>query len=377
MVAPLVLDAVTGLPHAAGPGVLSVVSAAAMASRHRRTDDRFDAAYVAPVGALDEYRQRMDSKFVKELIARGDFEPRTDALTGAAGGFPRDFEFIYQEVLEEPRRPLNMTRLWQMDTRVPLGARTHTVRRNLNSGDAAVTRTGGIDVPVVRGHRVEESFPVIYIVAGVEVNWFEMISNNFEGRNQFADDTRHAVRVIEERMNRIAFNGDAPTQVFGFLNYPHLAKSVSPEVYTVGGSSPAAILGDLNDTANFAMEASGGTFSPNRMATSIRLRNFLMQNQFSAASDVSIGEFFLKGHETINTIEGVHELEGIGPNGEDGIAVYDDSIQSTTFVMVQPPTALPAAQIDSFRNQVVYVAAIGGTVMRDVGNNHLRFAVAA
>lgn len=365
---PIVIDAATGLPFKAASSVLSQVSAARAHVNSATNRQRLDAMgkHASP---LDLYRQDSDTRFVADML-----QTRQDALTGAAGGFPRDFEFIYQEVLEEPRRPLNMQRLWQMDTRVPLGAKTHTVRRNLNTGDAAIYRGGSEGVPVVRGMRVEEEFPVIYVVAAVEVNWFEMISNDFAGRNQFADDTRHAIRVIDEKINRIAFDGDSPSQVHGFLDFPSLAKSVSTATYTVGGSTPAVILGDLNDIANFPVEASGGTFRPNRMATSIRLRNFLMQNQFSVASDVSIGEFFLKGQEDINTIEGVHELEAVGPNGEDAIIVYDDSIQSTTFVMVQPPTAMPAAQIDSFRNQVVYVAAIGGTVMRDVGNNHLRFA---
>ncbi len=380
MVAPLILDASTLQPMKGGGDILNVISRIAFSSSGRVDGARrFGAPWVTPsVDAIDRFRKRSDGAFIQDLVRQdARLHGRTDALEGAAGGFPRDFEFMYEEILEEPRRPLNHSRLWQNDTRVPLGAKTHTVRRDLNSGDAKVTRTG-TEIPVVRGSREEETFPVIYIAAAVEVNWFEQISNDFEGRNQFASDTRHALRVIDEKVNEIAFGGHAPSNMFGYLNYPHLAKSTSTQLYTAGGIIAAKenVVADLNAIANFPIEASGGIFQPNRMATSIRVRNRLFQTRNSDSSDTSIARFFLDGHETINEIVGVQELQGVGPNGEDAITVYDDSIQSTTLVMVQAPTAMPAFQIDSFRNQVVYIAAIGGVVMRDVGNNHLRFVPA-
>lgn len=355
----LVIDARTGRPFAQGSAVINLCSQAWATSRGDTASDRADA--------MDRFRARMDSKFIEREAAR------MDSLTSGAASFPRDFEHIYREVLTEARRPLNSARLFQMDTRVPLGAKKHTVRRDLGSGDAKVWR-GGSDIPVAGTQRVEEQFPVIYIVSAVETNVFEMWSQDFQGRNDFENDTRMAIRAINERINDIAFNGDAASGMHGFFDYPSLAKSVSPEVYAQGGSTPAAIVADLHRAANFASEASGGTFAPNRMVTSLRLRNFLMQTRMETGTDTTIGEFFLKGNEFIDTIEGAHEFRGIGPAGEDGIAFYDDSLESTSMVMVQAPTALPAAQIDSLRNQVVYVAAIGGVVMRNVGNNHLLLA---
>ena len=358
----LVIDARTGQPFAHGGAVLNLCTQAWANTRGDTAADRADA--------MDRFRARMDSKFIEGETSR------MDALTSGTASFPRDFEHIYNEVLTEARRPLNSSRLFQMDTRVPLGAKKHTVRRDLGTGDAKVWR-GGNDVPVVGTQRVEEQFPVIYIVSAVETNWFEMISDSFEGRNTFENDTRMAIRAINERINDIYFNGDAPSAMHGFFDYPSLAKSVSALSYTAGGATPADIVADLNAAANFANVASGGGFAPNRMATSIRLRTFLMQTRMDTGTDTTIGEFFLRNSEFINTIDSAQEFQGVGPAGEDAIGFYDDSLESTAAVMVQAPTALPAAQIDSFRNQVVYVAAIGGVVMRNVGNNHLLLAQAS
>lgn len=378
----LVLDAYTGKHYAYTGDVLGVVSSALMASGIQpRTDGQLTTSQAKRArDAFRAFRRRSDSLWIKRQADVQEGLRRDAGLAGAAAGFPRDFEHIYAEVLEEKRRPLNYTALMQMDRRVPLGAKTHTVRRKLGQGEAQVWR-GGSRFPVVGGSKVEESFPVIYIVAGVETNHFEMLSDSFAGRNQFADDTRMAVRAIDEKVNNIAFNGDVPSNMYGFLTYPSLAKSLSTETFTAAGmTSPDAIVQELHRVANFAREQSGGTFRPNRLVTSIRIRNFLFTTQYSTASDITIGQFFLQGQSQIDgitRIDDAHELEGIGPNGEDGIMAYDDSLESTAFVMVQPPTALPVHSISSIQNQVLYFAAIGGTVMRDVGNNNLMLAPGA
>jgi hypothetical protein len=370
----IVLDAFTGQPL--GKGAADIISifgrAQAFASRPDvRAAARRDGItnpHTIQRLAMAHFRADSDARFIQGLVEGRD--SRNDALLSDTGSFPRDFEFIYEPELEETRAPLNLQRLFQMDTRVPLGAKTHTVRRRLGTGDAAVVRTG-TEIPVVGHQRVEEQFNVLYLAAAVETDWFDMISDSFEGRNNFQDDTRMAVRAIDERLNDIGFFGHAPSNMPGVLNYPVLAKSVSPESWKVGGSSPAAIVAALHAAANFANETSKGAMRSNRMGTSIQIRNFLMQTRMETGTDTTIGEFFLRGNEFINTIESAHEFEGIGPNGEDGIFFYNDALESTAVVMIQPPTPMPAHQVDSFRSHVVYVAAFGGAVQRDVGANHL------
>jgi hypothetical protein len=377
MVMHAVIDAESGLPFEHGEAVLSTYSAAA--HLYGRWDQRLNRIRLDADG-FDKYRVRQDSAFVRNLALQATAgqqgQDRADALTGSAGAFPRDFEHIYNEILTEERRPLNWQSLFRMDGRVPLGARTHTVRRRLGTGDTAVYR-GGVEIPVVRGSRVEEDFRVIHLVTSVMVDWFEMLSDSFAGRNSFADDTRDAVRFLEERANTIAFNGDAPSQVFGVFDYPHLSKSVSAVAFTAAAVSadPAGTRAELNRLANFAIENSGGTFRPNRFVTSIRIRNVLMQtkNSVTGGTDTSVGDFWLRGQPDINQIESAHEMRGVGPNGEDGLLFYDDQLQSTAFVLIQPPTALPAHAVTALQNQTVYVMTLGGMVMRNVGNNLLAF----
>lgn len=388
-----VLDAHTGFQYQFAADVKASISAALHYEGHT---DSVGQLVALNHGCLDRHRRRQDAKTIQSIMSdaaphridslkrqfkrRQDaWEQRGDLLEGSAGGLPRDFEFIYREILKEKRRPLNMQKLFPMDGRVPLGARTHTARRMLQVGSAQVHRGGG-EVRAVRSSFVEEQFETIHIVAGVETNWFETISQDFQARNTFADDTRMAIRVIEERMNRVAFNGDAISRVFGFLNYPKISTNVSTITFTPAGitADTDATIAELNRIANFPRQASGGTFRPNRMATSIRVRDALMQAPRTTGTDITVGQFFMNNQpeDGIKSIEEAHELEGVGPNGEDAIIVYGDSLDATAMVMVQPPTALPAHAINAFQNQVVYVGTIGGMVMRDLGTNAVLFVPA-
>ena len=358
-----VIDARTGRPYEHGSAILNQIGLAAHFGRGR-------------ADSMDRFRADSDRSFLSGLP-----QARKDALAGAAGGFPRDFEHIYEEILQEERRPLNYKLLWRMDTRVPLGARTYTVRRRLGQGEAVYYRGGGQEIPKVSGSYVEETFKVGYIVSAVETNYFDAISNDFARRNEFADQSRDAIRFIEERINRTAFFGEKAAGIYGFLDYPSLAKKVSTVPFSSDAGSPQAILDALNETVNFAREASGGTFRPTRLAMPIKERNYLFQRRFSDSSDKSIGEYFLdsqsKAGGGIREINEAHELTGAGPGGASAVIAYDDSLESTAFTLVQAPTAMPAHTLNSFTSQVVYMAAVGGMAMRNVGNNVVSFHPAA
>jgi hypothetical protein len=250
-----VIDARTGQPFVHGGDVLAVYSAAA--AIYGRPDPetgglRLDGR------SFDQYRARRDAATVRQLAV--EHAGRRDALTGQAGAFPRDLEHIYAEVLGEERRPLNAAKLFRVDGRVPLGARTHTVRRRLGQGDVQVYR-GGVEIPVVRGSSVEEQFRVIHLVTSVQTDYFELLSDSFAGRNAFADDSRDAVRFLEERANLITFEGDGPSKVWGVLNYPHLAKAVAAVPLTSAAiiADPAGSRAELNPPWRRAAEPSDPT----------------------------------------------------------------------------------------------------------------------
>lgn len=338
---------------------------------HRRCDGE----------ALDAH-QRRGGRLPPGLVEawHADAAERDDALPAGVSAFPRDLEFIRARELEQARRPLNGMRLFPVDRSVPIGAREHTWRRRVGSGEAVVTRGDTQNYGHARTGRVEEKFPVAYIVCSVRQTYFETLSTDFAGVQQYASDLRMAYRLIDERQNRILFNGDRATQLYGALNFPHLMKKVMG--VTFGGansSTPEDITAALHALVDAPATYSGEAMSPTTLAVSPRIFRHIAQTKHSSTggTDTTIKQFFLAGQDEDNGIRRIvkaQELAGIGPNGEDGLLAFRDELDSVSNIEVMPTMTMPVYQASALSWLTVVVACTGGIVMPDVGNNILGLA---
>lgn len=346
---------------------------------------RYDAAgLIGSPDLLDNWARHVDGLFLRELgdrplpaCLRVDGR-RTDDLPAGTPGFARQFEHIRSQILEERRQPLNAMRMFPVDGSVPLGARKHTSRRALGSGEAQIFR-GGNEIPRATTSYAEETFGVCYVVCAVDTQFFDLLTTDWAGLQQYQRDLRLAMRLVEERLNRIAFTGAADAGLYGVLNYPHLAKQVMSVDFT-DDSAPEDIAMALYDLATTPLVESGGTFAATAMAVSPRLHQFLFSRKHSSSggTDLSIGEFFLKsqqaGGQGIRSIDMAQELAGIGPNSEDGILCYRPDLDTVGHVLIQAPSVLPVYQASPLEQTTVVFAATGGVVMPDVGNAILGYA---
>jgi len=352
--------------------------------------DRYDSdGWVAPPDAIDAYHRHVDGLVIGELVARKAPVPRwmiehrfdsedarRDAFEGGVSGFPRQFEFIRSRVLEEKRQPLNAMRLFPRDGEVPLGAKQHTTRRVIATGEAQIHR-GGSEFPRARTAHVEETFGTAIVVCAVSTNYFEMLTTDWAGIRQYQMDLKQAFRAVEERLNRIAWSGDTASKIDGVLNHRHLAKQVMPVAFD-GSVAAETVTRALNDFVDTPFLVSGTVFRPNRLAVSPRIHRYLHTTKHSTTggTDLTIAQFFLAGQDSqgIKVIDMAQELAGIGPSSEDGILAYRDDLDSTAHVLIQPPTVLPVFQSSPLDQTTVVFACTGGVTMGDVGNNILGYA---
>lgn len=353
---------------------------------------RFDAdGWVAPIDALDTYHRHVDGLAIRQLaelrrpppswmtgmIASAPEDVRRDALTGGVGGFPRDFEYIRSRMLEEKRQPLNAMRLFPRDGEVPLGAKSHTTRRMVGVGEAQIHR-GGTEFPQARTMYLEETFGVAYVVCAVSTNFFESLTTDWAGIRQYQNDMRLAYRLVEERLNRIAFGGDSASNIAGVLNYPSLAKQVMSVAFD-GTADPEDVTAALRNLVNTPYIQSGTAFQPNRLVVSPAIWAYISgtKHSNSGGTDTTIAEYFLRGQDQVNGIRQIdvaQELSGIGPNSEDGILAYRDDLDAVSHVLIQPPTTLPVYQSSPLDQMTVVFGATGGVVMGDVGQHILGYA---
>lgn len=395
-------------PIAADRVSASVSAALALGGTYSsRTDgQRWDSSggLVAPPGAalLDEYSRRCDAELIQKLGGRlgpnvlrhyqdtqqfriREAQARADAagvrldanyLPGGVGGFPRDFEYIRSKIWEEPMQPLSGLTLFPIDTSVPLGARTHTARRELAAGTAAIHR-GGTEVPRATIGYVEKQFGTAIIVCSAGQNFFEQLTLDFAGIQQYEASIRKGKRLVEERMNDLAFFGDEASNIRGVLTYPDLPKVRLALDFDDVAANYQAQIRMLHDLGNEPRIRSGTRMSPNRLAVSPKLMGYLSTRKHDqdGGADTTMLEYYLRTNVLgIRSVDEVPELAGIGPNGEDGILFWRDDSNAIQNVVIQTPTTLPVYQSSPLDQITVIYAVVGGIVAGDVGNHVLGYA---
>jgi hypothetical protein len=323
--------------------------------------------------AVARYSRRMDAITIPAMLTAKGI--RMDAFEGGGVHLPRQLEHIHTRVLEEKHPVPNGLSMFRTGSSVPPGARTHTVRRFFDDGEVAVYRNGS-DIPRVGVAQAEEEFVVRHYVTSMETDHFELLSSNFANTSEEERKTRSARKVMELFLNRMTW-GIGPNDahnIYGVINYPWLAKKVAavPFIETTAVND---ILKELREAADFPEEESDSVFMPNRMATTSRVRNFLMQKRLGSVNDTTIGQFFIATNAHINAIEEAWELKGIAGDDVDGILFWNDSEDGVSNEIVQSMTALPM-QSFGFRNITFWYMSHGGVIMRDVGGNLLLLVTA-
>lgn len=330
---------------------------------------RFDSIVADLRTSNPEAARRVDSAW--QVARAGSRRDAGGAASASAGfHFARQLEYIYADVLREDFPTPNAWDLFPIDSTVPVGARTHTVRRIYSEGDAAVYRGGQTKIPRVQLSQKEEQFPVRHYVTSFVYSLFEQLSSAFANTALVAELLRVARDVLMEFANQKVWYGDPDNGIYGVLNYKWLPKKIVATPFD-GTASPDDVIAALNALGNFPAERSKSRMRPDTFVTSTRVKNYLMNTPRSSNTDTTIGRFWLDNNSLgIKQIQDAWELQGKGPGGTDGALFYRRDRLGICNVVVQNFTTLPVQSL-GFEDTTFAYMSHGGVIMRDVGNNIL------
>lgn len=323
----------------------------------------------APKARRDYWRRRMQSRV--DAMIKSD-HGRRDSFSPQAGfHFTRDLEHIYDEVLREPFPAPNALELFYVDGTVPVGNRTHTVRRVYQDGEAAFYRKGQ-KVQRASVSRKEQEFPIRYAVTAFGYSLFEKMSSDVANSDLHGENLRAARDILAEFLNLVFWYGHAETGMYGITNYPWLPKKVVGTAFT-DDSDPRDVLAELNNIANFSHEKSLSTLQSDTLVMSPRLHNFLSTRPWSplATDGKTILTVFLENQKRITAVEEAWELQEVGPGSTDGIFAYKRDRRGVAVVPVGGPFNMLPPQEVGFSTDCYCWAGCGGVIMRDVGANVL------
>ncbi len=249
--------------------------------------------------------------------------------TGTSIFFARELEQIKSTVKEVLHAPLKSTQLIPVDTTTSPGAMTVTYTQYESTGSAKIIANYADDLPLADtlGRQFTNNLRSIgnSFVMSIE----DIRAAQFTGKPLESRKASSALLAHQQRMNSLAFYGDAAAGITGWLTAPSVNSAdvagANPGAKLWSAKTPALILADLNEAVSYIVDTTNGVEQPDTIVMPIKQYQLISNTQYAAGTDTTILQFFVRNNPGI-TIEWANELKGKFAGGKDGFIAYKKDI---------------------------------------------------
>jgi hypothetical protein len=299
-----------------------------------------------------------------------------DAVSPGNGLYlARQLEYVYQELLRKKRPANNALELFPIDSRVPAGATTHTIRRLDHKAEWRYFRGSDTeDVPNAAVEQIEQSFPILPMISGFQSDIFSQLNNQFSNAQsgglsvQLEAEMRSGVLEAYDRfMNERAWRNDDLPDI---SRYPYMPKTVSAVNLGIGTAADT-VLAELNRLISLPWVTSKNVFGDRvTVAMDDRLYEIISTRKLPNR-DQTILQALYADNMRLEEIIPIYEMRTLGPSGGPAIMGYrSGDLASVAHVAPVGPTALPV-EVRGFKMIFPFYAMHGGIVMREPLHNFL------
>ena len=284
-----------------------------------------------------------------------------------AGGlyFTKQLEYVKARVIEEKLRENDYARFLPVSAEMPLGASNFTWRSYKGYGQARMISDYAKDFPRVELGATENTVKPKQIGASYAWTVMEIRRAQYAGVDLETRKASLARRVIDEKINSLAWAGDSNYNIQGFIKYPGTSE------YTVSGALAAdklwsgktadEILGDLNGIKIMPANLTNGIERVNTILIPPAQMDLIKNLRVGTTSDTTVYEFFTRNNSDV-TLESTYSLKGAGTGGTDMMIAYVKDAEHLTFELPMPFEQMDA-QLDGLEWKVPCMATIVGTLI--------------
>ena len=172
-------------------------------------------------------------------------------------------------------------------------------------------------------------------------------------------------RAYEEKVQEIAYFGDAPSGMKGLFNNDQVDKTVPNKWFDDSSITTDEMLELLNEAPTALVNNSNMKEMPNTMLVPYDVYRIISTTARSTTSDTTVMEFFLRTNPMITAIEPINELGASKSGGslsKDRVVVYDRSPDKLQLHVPQPLEFLPPLR-NALEFSVAAHARIGGLAL--------------
>ena len=254
--------------------------------------------------------------------------------------FARQLEYVKTKTYDAKYKNLKATMLLPVSTDAPTGADTITFRKFDKIGVAKIVSDYANDFPRVDVYGKEETVKVhsigdSYGYSIKEIRRSTMAKTGLDTRRANA-----ARRAIDEKIDSMAWKGDADYNAQGFINYPGIQEYIVPN--GAGGSkdflskTPDEIVKDVTGIISQVVDTTNGVENPDTLLLPYKQYLHMANTRMTDGNDKTILTFIKENNPFINMIAPLEELKGTGANGKDRMMVYSRDTEHVSLELPQP-----------------------------------------
>lgn len=278
----------------------------------------------------------------------------------------RELETILARAFEVEYADIKYSTVIPVSSEVGTGADSFTYRVFDKQGSMKVIGDKAQDLPRADVLRKEVTHPVRSLGASFAYTVQETRAAAMVPGMNLEQRRANAVRrSYEEKVQEIAYFGDAPSGMKGFFNNNQVDKLVPDKWFDTAGVTSDELIALLNEPATRLVQNSNMKEMPNTMLVPYNVYRIISTTPRSSTSDTTVMEFFLRTNPMITAIEPINELEASKSGNalsKDRIITYDRSPDKLQLHVPQPLEFLPPLR-QSLEFSVAAHARIGGLAL--------------
>jgi hypothetical protein len=278
----------------------------------------------------------------------------------------RELETILARAFEVEYADIKYSTVIPVSSEVGTGADSFTYRVFDKQGSMKVIGDKAKDLPRADVLRKEVTHPVRSLGASFAYTVQETRAAAMVPGMNLEQRRANAVRrAYEEKVQEIAYFGDAPSGMKGFFNNNQVDKLVPDHWFDTADITTDEMLQLLNEPATRIVQNSNMKEMPNTMLVPYNAYRIISTTPRSSTSDTTVMEFFLRTNPMITAIEPINELEASKSGGvlsKDRVICYDRSPDKLQLHVPQPLEFLPPLR-EALEFSVAAHARIGGLAL--------------
>lgn len=261
--------------------------------------------------------------------------------TNESAFFKRQLEHVKTKTYDTKYKELKAFKIIPISTEAPNGATEITYRKFSGVGFAKIIADYAKDFPRVDTFGEEVTQKIKGIGASYGYSIKEIRSSQMAGTRLDQRRSNYSRRVIEQKINSVAFSGDSNYNLQGLIDYPGITEYTVPADGT--GSSklwstktPDQIVRDVTGMVDAVVDPTNGVESPTTLIMPISQYLLIANTRMTDGNDKTILTYIMENNPFIKEIEWIVELKEAGSGSTDRMMIYPKDDDHLTLEIPQP-----------------------------------------